>query len=299
MIKRILVALVGAAISLSAFADHKGDYYRGATVDCMWNSFDSSGASVTRSTDGTITVYKDGNTSGTTTGVTDNEDFNSLTGVHHVSIATTDAFYATRTDYHVVLSGATIDSQTVNAVLCSFSIENNVSSRIQYNGTAQGGAATSITLAAAATSADDEVINHWVHIVGGTGADQTRLITASNTTTEVATVNRAWDTNPDATSIYEIEASELTYIQASGGIVVANMTQISGDSTAADNLEAALDGTGGVTIDADLAGTVDDIGASGLTNIGTAVEGVDVNVGFINDCEITGDGNATPFNSAC
>jgi hypothetical protein len=39
-------------------------------------------------------------------------------------------------------------------------------------------------------------------------------------------------------------------------IVTANMTQISGDSVAADNLEAALDGTGGVTISAALTGNI-------------------------------------------
>ena len=38
--------------------------------------------------------------------------------------------------------------------------------------------------------------------------------------------------------------------------VNANMTQISGDSVAADNLEAALDGTGGVTITAGVTGNV-------------------------------------------
>lgn len=40
------------------------------------------------------------------------------------------------------------------------------------------------------------------------------------------------------------------------GLLPANMTQISGDSTAADNLEAALDGTGSVTITADITGDV-------------------------------------------
>jgi hypothetical protein len=40
------------------------------------------------------------------------------------------------------------------------------------------------------------------------------------------------------------------------GTPAVNVTQISGDSTAADNLEAALDGTGGVTITAALTGNV-------------------------------------------
>ena len=41
-----------------------------------------------------------------------------------------------------------------------------------------------------------------------------------------------------------------------GGRMDSDVGAISGDSTAADNLEAALDGTGGVTIDADLDGSV-------------------------------------------
>jgi hypothetical protein len=37
-------------------------------------------------------------------------------------------------------------------------------------------------------------------------------------------------------------------VSQSGGLLNANVTQVSGDSTAADNLEAILDGTGGVTL---------------------------------------------------
>lgn len=115
----------------------------GETVYFMWNSADSNGASITRSTNGTISVYKDANTTQTVTGVTDTEDFDALTGVHHVAIATSDAFYTAATDYMVVLSAATIDTRTVNAVLAHFSIENR----------AGGGADASITAAKIATDA--------------------------------------------------------------------------------------------------------------------------------------------------
>lgn len=101
-----------------------GDYAEDETVYFKWDSFDSNGASITRATDGTISVYKDADLTQTTTGVTDTEDFDSLTGIHHVGIVTTDAFYTAGTDYSVVLSAATIDGQTVNAVLANFSIEN-------------------------------------------------------------------------------------------------------------------------------------------------------------------------------
>lgn len=120
-----------------------GDYTEDATIDFMWDSNDGSGASVTRSTDGTISVYKGNSATQSTAGVTDNEDFDSLTGVHHVRIDTSaDAFYEPGYDYTVVLSGATIDSQTVNAVLALFSIENRFA---EVDVTKIGGTAQSAT----------------------------------------------------------------------------------------------------------------------------------------------------------
>lgn len=53
------------------------------------------------------------------------------------------------------------------------------------------------------------------------------------------------------------------------GLLPANVTQISGDSTAADNLEAALDGTGSVTISADLSGSVTNVTGGINTAAGT------------------------------
>lgn len=99
-----------------------GDYAPGSTVRQMFNTSDSNGASITGSTDGTISVYKDGGTTQSTTGVTSTEDFDALTGVHLVAIDTSadGTFYSTGSDFIVVLSGATIDTRTVNAALFSF-----------------------------------------------------------------------------------------------------------------------------------------------------------------------------------
>lgn len=102
-----------------------GDFNPGDTVRFMWNSNDSNGASITRSTNGTISVYQNGNTTQSTTGVTDTEDFDSLTGVHLVAVDTSadGTFYAAGRDFAVVLSGATIDTRSVNAVIAHFSIQ--------------------------------------------------------------------------------------------------------------------------------------------------------------------------------
>ncbi|MBW1860095.1 MAG: hypothetical protein JRI70_08490, partial [Deltaproteobacteria bacterium] len=107
-----------------------GDFPADQAIYFMWNTNDGDGASITRATDGTISVYKDASngtafdTTQVTTGVTNDEDFDTLTGVHSCCITTTDAWYETGHDYTVVLSAATIDGSTVNAVLTHFSIEN-------------------------------------------------------------------------------------------------------------------------------------------------------------------------------
>jgi hypothetical protein len=69
-------------------------------------------------------------------------------------------------------------------------------------GTAQGGAAGTITLRSGASSTDDYYNGAVVHIRSGTGAGQSRKITDYTGSTRVATVDSNWITNPDNTSVY-------------------------------------------------------------------------------------------------
>ncbi len=107
-------------------APYLGDYAEDATVQFKWNTFDSAGASITRSALGNVYVYKDdAENSEIQTGVGDNTDCDGVTGVHHCSVAlAADEFYAVGADYTVVVKATTVDGQTVNAVLAHFSIEN-------------------------------------------------------------------------------------------------------------------------------------------------------------------------------
>jgi hypothetical protein len=73
----------------------------------------------------------------------------------------------------------------------------------QFDGTAQAGAATTITLSSSDTAAAGDVTNRKITIVGGTGIGQSRYISAYNTSTRVATVP-TWTTNPDSTSQYQL-----------------------------------------------------------------------------------------------
>lgn len=71
-------------------------------------------------------------------------------------------------------------------------------------GTAQAGAATSITLQAESSGVDDTYNGQKIQIISGTGAGQERTITDYVGATQVATV-AAWTTTPDATSVYALD----------------------------------------------------------------------------------------------
>lgn len=105
-------------------AAYLGDIPVNDIIHFPWSTNNKSGASITRATDGEVRVYKDNDAAQSTAGITDTEDFDGLTGIHMCTIDTSDAFYAKGSNYSVVLQGATIDGETVNAVLALFSIEN-------------------------------------------------------------------------------------------------------------------------------------------------------------------------------
>lgn len=72
-------------------------------------------------------------------------------------------------------------------------------------GTAQAGAAGTITLRAGASATDDLHNNKIVRLVGGTGAGQSRYIHDYVGATKVASVSPNWATNPDATTLYIVD----------------------------------------------------------------------------------------------
>lgn len=73
----------------------------------------------------TVKVYQDDATgSEVTTGVTVTLTHDTLTGINHLKVAITDAFYATGHDYFAVVTTGTLGGITVTDVLCSWSILN-------------------------------------------------------------------------------------------------------------------------------------------------------------------------------
>jgi len=101
--------------------------------------------------------------------------------------------------------------------------------------TAQAGGASTITLDSGASATDDEYNGYAVMIVGGTGAGQLRTISDYVGSTKVATVSVAWDTQPDATSEFEIvDVTDATVVKAFNELGTANTA--SQDANAIVNL---------------------------------------------------------------
>ena len=123
--KRYFLILAALLISVAARgASNLGDFVEDATLHFEWSTRDTDGAPITRSTDGTIYVKKD-NATTSSAGITNVEDADGVTGQHECTIdLSADAFYATGSNYSVVLYGAVIDSVSVTTTLREFSIQN-------------------------------------------------------------------------------------------------------------------------------------------------------------------------------
>lgn len=125
------------------------------------------------------------------------------------------------------------------------------------SGVAQAGAASTITLRSGASANDGDYVTSTVEIVRGTGAGQLRTVVGYAGAGKIATVDRAWVTNPDTTSVYVIKPNTGGTFDASA-VQQTNAAQVDGDATAAANLKT-LYKTGLI------ADTVNDTGATTTT----------------------------------
>lgn len=110
-------------------------------------------------------------------------------------------------------------------------------------GVAQAGAASTVTLNASASATDSTYNGQWVFIRAGTGSDQARMVTGYVGSTKVATVSHAWQTNPDATSVYSmLPAGRVQGVEGSVTGSVASVTGAVGSVTGltASNLDVAV-----------------------------------------------------------
>lgn len=101
-----------------------GDYIAGTEINFKFTTFSPIAGAPSALTSGSVRVYKGSSATEVTTGVTLTTDVD-VAGLNHVTIDTSDAWYATGNDYSVVLYAGTVASTSVaGTTLKTFSIEN-------------------------------------------------------------------------------------------------------------------------------------------------------------------------------
>ena len=179
---------------------------------------------------------------------------------------TTDSLEALRDN--LALASGVVVSSIGSGVITRATLSADTGLQTIRSNTAQSGAGGSITLDASASNDNDAYNDCWVYTTGGTGAGQCRQINDYDGTTKVATITPNWATSPDNTTTFAILPFGRVDVSAFngsttgvsgvglmgndylGGSFSVDVTKISGDNIAANNLEALLDGTGGVTLTA-------------------------------------------------
>lgn len=187
------------------------------------------------------------------------------------------------------------------------------------SGTSAGGDTAYITLDGSASAVDD-FYNGMLVVATIDTVVEARIIADYTGSNQRAAVTPAWNTAPDADDTFviylpdgvQLKQANLTHI--AGALVSTttaqlgvNAVQISGDGTAADNLETMLDGTGGQTLSLkslvinNAAGIAVDIDGStyGMTVTGTANEGVLVVGNGVNTPGIKLQGNGSGAGMLC
>ena len=146
-------------------------------------------------------------------------------------------------------------------------------------GTAQAGAATTITLSSDSVILDDYYVGCYVNITNDSPANvlgQARLITDYVGSTRVATVEAAWGTNPSVASTFEILATDtwiqrLADVNAFGGIASTqaagrpevNTTHAAGTAWASGAITAASIAAAAITAAKFGAGAIDAAAVAG------------------------------------
>lgn len=136
--------------------------------------------------------------------------------------------------------------------------------------TAQTGAAGTITLDASASATTDFYAGQWIYLTGGTGAGQSRLITAYNGTTKVATIAPNWATAPDVSSTFAIYPAA----KISGVTLVDTLTTYTGDTPQTGDSFARIGAAGAGLTDINLPNQTMDITGNITGNLSGSVGSV-------------------------
>jgi hypothetical protein len=138
-----------------------GNFAAAQTIRKAFNTEDGTGAAVTLLGSPAVAIYKDGSLTQVTTGATLTVDYDGVTGLNMLIIDTSSdgTFYASGSDYKVVLSAGTIAGvSVVGKLLVEFSIDNRLSKLSTGIGTGQIELSSGTVAVGAITSAAGNAI---------------------------------------------------------------------------------------------------------------------------------------------
>ncbi len=216
-----------------------GEVKEDSTVDFFFTTNDGSGGAVAPSSAfeaADLAIYKDNSATqkATTNGVTMTSPFDSVTGLHHVRLDTSNdtgdaGFWAAGSDYTVVLNpDETVDTQTVVAVLAQFSVENRLVTNVYSDTTIIHSDTIVISSDTAAIHSDTTIIASDLVIVGSDTA-----AIHSDTTIIASDVVQVYS---DTTAIH----SETTAIQNQATNIYSDTTIIASDLVIVGSDTAAI-----------------------------------------------------------
>jgi hypothetical protein len=163
---------------------YHGDFQKSGSIYLYFNTVGTTGEAATISS-GTITAYEDGSATQFTSGITFDNDFDSVTGFHQIIIDLTDSNFEVGKTYTLVLSAGTVGAlSVVGRIVGSFSVERYATAE-----DITGAALAEPTGVPAANATLADKIS-WIYMYFRNKVDTTatsRIVRADDATTAVGT----------------------------------------------------------------------------------------------------------------
>lgn len=137
----------------------------------------------------------------------------------HWETLKTEIWNACRTDRFLETTACVVATPGQSVVALPTDFDSDISLTVYdaedpFRGTAQTGAASTITLASTFTADPLELLGRFIFTLSGTGSAQFRQILSYDNGTKIATVEAAWTTIPDNTTAYLIGVTAFTLTRA-------------------------------------------------------------------------------------
>lgn len=277
------------------------DYPIGQTLDFKFSTRAfATGAPTTLAGSPVVSAYPGNSTTELTAGITLSVDFDGVTGLHNVRVvASTGNGYATNTSYALVLTAGTVGGvSVVGETIASFSLDRSsaaVNLGLATNAAATGDPGTAKTGIA--------YLKQLVNILVGTdGVATFPAEAAPANAVSLAEVIRAIHADVTGLNGAAMRGTDNAALaSAYTAARAAFLDNINGHIAQTGDSFARLGAPAGASVSADVAAVKVDTAAVKVKTdqmVFSKTNELDVNTKSINDAEVIGDGNATPWDGA-